>query len=157
MATGQERISLLGENFPEEFAYIEREETQLREQYSNQYVVVNGDRVVAAYGVMDEVLEAMKQRELVLPSVVCRLEEPDGYSFIHLLEPAPEEMPIQDILEEAAKLDLGDIEEQLRNHARPRLTDEEYRAQKISFFYGELNPRYGITRAEAEEVADRCR
>ncbi len=62
-----------------------------------------------------------------------------------------------EMLEKASEIDVGDVEERLREKAQPRLSNAEYRTQMISFLYGELHPKYGISRAQAEEIADRFR
>ena len=45
-----------------------------------------------------------------------------------------------DLLRRMNELDLGDIEERLRSRVKPKLTPDEYRAQKISFLYERVAP-----------------
>ena len=78
--------------------------------------------------------------------------------FEEVKAPAPqvpyEPGKLDELLSEANKLDFSETENHLRQTAKPKLTREEYREQKISFLYGELHPKYGISRADAERIAD---
>ena len=63
----------------------------------------------------------------------------------------------QEFYSQTKQFEDDEVEKQLREKVKPRLTRSEYREQQISVIYGEMGDKYGISRKEVEEFVDNLR
>ena len=59
---------------------------------------------------------------------------------------------IEELEEMASRQDLGDFDEYLRKHAKPSLTPDEIKAQRLSFVMGMMPRNFTLTREEVAKL-----
>ena len=158
MAQSNQSPKNIENQFVTELEFFNVNLENLKNQYPSQYIIIKGDQVIAHFNDKQAIFQALLENEIQLPSIACSTDPVISESTcIHLLGAVLDTKPLNLIVQEMQSIDLSSLEEKMRSRAKTKLDDDEYRAQKISFLYGELHPKYGISREQAQEIADRYR